>query len=178
MSDTSEFQRIIDIRHLPPTVVDIVPDEAERRRLAGRFDLSAIDTMVATVEMIADGPTINVTGRIRAAIVQACAISGEDFPVKIDEPVNLRFIHPQPMSGGDDEIELTADDCDEIEYAGLTFDLGEALAQTLALAIDPFAEGPDANRARAEHNLAGPATGGAFAALAALKTAGLHNDGE
>jgi uncharacterized metal-binding protein YceD (DUF177 family) len=178
VSDTPEFQRIIDIRHLPPTVVDIAPDEAERRRLAGRFGLSAIDSMVATVEMIADGTTINVTGRIRAAIIQACAISGEDFPVKIDEPVDLRFIRPQADTTSDDEIELSADDCDEIEYTGLTFDLGEALAQTLALAIDPFAEGPDANRARAEHNLTGETTGGAFAALEALKTPKAKTDGD
>ena len=112
--ETPEFQRIIDIRHLPPTTQDITADEAERRRLAGRFGLSAIERMVATVDMIADGTTINVTGRIRAAIIQACAISGEDFPVKIDEPVDLRFIHPPAETTGDDEIELTADDCDEI----------------------------------------------------------------
>ena len=175
---TPEFQRIIDIRHLPPTAVDIVPDDAERRRLAGRFNLSAINRLVATVEMIADGTTINVTGRIHASIIQVCAISGEDFPVKIDEPVDLRFIHPQDTHAVDDEIELTADACDEIEYEGLTFDLGEALAQTLALAIDPFAEGPDANRARAEHKLGGETSGGAFAALAALKTAEPGKDGD
>ncbi|WP_420384091.1 YceD family protein [Novosphingobium sp.] len=173
-----EFSRIIDIRHLPPTAVEITPDESERRRLAARFTLSAIERMVATVEMIADGTTINVKGRIRAAIIQACAISGEDFPVRIDEPVDLRFVHSQAaQAAGDDEIELTADDCDEIEYEGLTFDLGEALAQTLALAIDPFAEGPDADRARAEHKLGGEASGGAFDALAALRP-GSDNDGD
>jgi len=180
LTGAPEFERIIDIRHLPPTAVEIVPDEAERRRLAGRFSLSAINSMVAKVEMIADGAKINVTGRIKAAIIQACAISGEDFPVKIDEPVNLRFIPRQPVTApgttDSDEIELTADDCDEIEYDGLTFDLGEALAQTLALAIDPFAEGPDADRARAEHKLSGEATGGAFDALAALRPAKPEND--
>jgi uncharacterized metal-binding protein YceD (DUF177 family) len=166
---TPEFQRIIDIRHLPPIVQEIAADEAERRRLAGRFGLSAIDSMVATVTMIAEGTTISVTGRIRAAIIQACAISGEDFPVAIDEPVDLRFVHPKKDYSPDEEIELSADLCDEIEYEGLTFDLGEALAQTLALAIDPFAEGPDADRARTEHNLRGEDGNGAFAALAALK---------
>ena len=70
----------------------------------------------------------------------------------------------------EEEIELSADACDEIDYTGLTFDLGEALAQTLALAIDPFAQGPDADRARVQHGLAGETGGGAFAALAAFKT--------
>jgi hypothetical protein len=169
MSETPEFSRIVDIRHLPPTMVDIIADAAERRRLSGRFAISAIDSMVATVSMIADGPVINVTGRLRASIIQACAISGEDFPVAIDEAVDLRFVPPQPAHSPDEEIELTADACDEIEYHGLTFDLGEALAQTLALAIDPFAQGPEADRARAEHNLTGAGSGGAFAALEALR---------
>jgi hypothetical protein len=48
----------------------------------------------------------------------------------------------------DEEIELEADDCDEIEFAGEMFDLGEAVAQSLGLAIDPYAEGPDADAAR------------------------------
>ena len=46
------------------------------------------------------------------------------------------------------EIELAADDLDEIEYSGITFDLGEAVAQSLGLAIDPYAEGPNADATR------------------------------
>jgi uncharacterized metal-binding protein YceD (DUF177 family) len=168
-----EWVRIADIRHLPTGTQDIVGDETTRRRLAGRFGLSAIDRLVATVTFDVHDATISVTGRIRAAIIQVCAISGEDFPVAIDEAVNLRFVPVRDAAAPDEEIEITADDCDEIEYAGLTFDLGEALAQTLALSIDPFAQGPDADRARAEHGLAGNAGNGAFAALAGFKAAAL-----
>jgi uncharacterized metal-binding protein YceD (DUF177 family) len=166
----TEWVRVIDIRHLPPATHEVVADATERRRLAGRFGLSAIDRLSATVEIVADKDRISVTGRISAAIVQACAISGEDFPVIIDEPVALRFVPARDAATPEAEIELSADACDEIEYTGLTFDLGEALAQTLALAIDPFAQGPDADRVRTEHGLAGETGGGAFAALAALKT--------
>ena len=101
--------------------------------------------------------------------MQLCAISVEDFPVSNSEPIALRVIPFTGTHTPDEEIEITADDCDEIEYEGTTFDLGEAVAQSLALAIDPFAEGPNADKARAEHNLAGDAGSGAFAALAALK---------
>lgn len=163
-----EWVRIIDVRHLPPGPVEIVADDTERRRLAGRFGLTAIDRLVATVTLQASDARISVAGRIRAAIVQVCAISGEDFPVTIDEPVDLRFVPVRDLATPDEELEITADDCDEIDYCGLTFDLGEALAQTLGLSIDPFAQGPDADRARAEHGLAGETGNGAFAALAAL----------
>jgi uncharacterized metal-binding protein YceD (DUF177 family) len=165
----AEWVRVIDIRQLPAAAYEVVADAAERQRLAGRFGLSAIDRLAASVHFSAEADRISVTGRIRAAIVQACAISGEDFPVLIDEPVDLRFVPLREAIAPDEEIELSADACDEIDYDGLSFDLGEALAQTLALAIDPFAQGPDADRARAEHGLAGDAANGAFAALAALK---------
>ena len=46
----------------------------------------------------------------------------------------------------DEEVELEADDCDEIEFDGTQFDLGEALAQSLALAIDPFLTGNPVER--------------------------------
>ena len=59
---------------------------------------------------------------------------------------------------------------DEIFYEGDSFDLGEAVAQSLALAIDPFACGPDADRVRQEKGLsADDQPSGPFAALAALK---------
>ncbi|MCX7864669.1 MAG: DUF177 domain-containing protein, partial [Novosphingobium sp.] len=46
------------------------------------------------------------------------------------------------------EIVIDADACDEIDYAGLPIDIGEAVAQSLALAIDPYATGPAAEQAR------------------------------
>ena len=49
------------------------------------------------------------------------------------------------------------------------FDLGEAVAQDLALAIDPYAVGPGAERARKEAGLLDEAAAGPFAALEALK---------
>ena len=75
------------------------------------------------------------------------------------------------MASPDEEVELLADELDEIPFTGDSFDLGEAVAQTLALAIDPYAEGPQAERARAEAGIvtddapAGPLA----AALAALR---------
>ena len=70
----------------------------------------------------------------------------------------------------EEEITLDSPILDEIEYAGPTFDLGEAVAQSLALAIDPFAAGPEAEAARAQHGISDQGPKGALAeALAALK---------
>jgi uncharacterized metal-binding protein YceD (DUF177 family) len=129
--------------------VVIKADEAERAALAARFGLGAVESLVATIALEQRPRAIRATGRLRAAIMQPCAISGEDFPVTIDEAIDLRFVeeHQRPAVENE-EIELEADDCDEIEYAGDMFDLGEAVAQTLGLAIDPYAEGPNADAAR------------------------------
>ena len=105
----------------------------------------------AEVALAAKPRAIRATGRLHAEIMQPCAVSGEDFPVTIDEAIDLRFVEESTRTLPEDEdaeIELEADDCDEIDYAGDMFDLGEAVAQTLGLAIDPYAEGPNADAAR------------------------------
>ena len=87
--------------------------------------------------------------------------------MRIDEPLALRFVPARPVEV--EELELEADALDEIEFEGHSFDLGEAVAQSLALAIDPYAIGPEADRVRKEAGLLDEAASGPFAALAALK---------
>ena len=59
----------------------------------------------------------------------------------------------------------------EIAFEGDDIDLGEAVAETLGLAIDPYARGPDAEAARRAAGLSDEdAPTGPFAALAALKS--------
>lgn len=146
----SELPRLIRTRPLPGGEIVIEASEAERAALATRFGLGAVESLVATIALEQRPRAIRAAGRLTAAIMQPCAISGEDFPVAIDEAVDLRFVEEnQQPAAEDEEIELEADDCDEIAYSGEMFDLGEAVAQTLGLAIDPYAKGPDADSARA-----------------------------
>lgn len=150
---TPELSRPIRIKGLPAEPVVVEATASERAALAARFGLPGVDSLHAEVSLEQRGRAIRATGTLRAAIRQSCAISGEDFPANIEEPLDLRFVEegtidPALEEDGEIEIELEADDCDEIEYAGDSFDLGEAVAQTLGLAIDPYAEGPDADAAR------------------------------
>ncbi|MDE2562389.1 MAG: DUF177 domain-containing protein [Sphingomonadales bacterium] len=167
-----EFSRMIDLRSIPARAVVLEPDEAERRRLAGRFAIAEIRAMRAEVELEPEGAEVTATGRLTASIVQSCAVSGEPIEAEIDEPVFVRFVPARHDHKPDEEIELEAGELDEIEYEGTAFDLGEAIAQSLALAIDPFATGPDAETVRKEHKLHGDAASGPFAALAAFKKGG------
>jgi len=162
-----EFSRLIDRRHLTARPVRLEATAEERVALARRFGLVAVNRLEAEVELIADGETVNASGRLNADIVQSCAISGDDLPATIAESLTLRFVPAQTVE--EEEIELEESQLDEIPYTGTVFDLGEAVAQSLSLAIDPYAVGPDAEQARKDAGLNEPSASGPFAALAALK---------
>ncbi|MBH5321813.1 YceD family protein [Aurantiacibacter sediminis] len=155
MSDTPEFSRPADIRGITAEPVELVADEAERAALAKRFGLVAIHRLEAQLSLEAEGDKIAASGEIQADIVQSCAVSGDDLPADIREDIAFRFVPLASLEASeeDEEIELDEDDLDEIGYSGTQFDLGEAVAQSLALAIDPYAEGPDADAVRRKQGL-------------------------
>jgi uncharacterized metal-binding protein YceD (DUF177 family) len=170
MTGAPEFSRLVEIGQADGRQLRLEASEAERKTLAARFGLVRIDRLEAELALDRKGQEIAVSGRLAAEWVQSCAVSAEDFPVAIDEALGFRFI---PASAGhqpDEEVEIGAEDCDEIEYSGTSIDLGEAVAQSLALAIDPYATGPDADEARA--GLARPEDSGPFAALREFKPKG------
>ena len=155
-----ELTRIMKLRPLPGDSVTVEASEAECAALAGRFSLPAVHNLRAEVTLEMDGNSIIVRGNLTASFMQNCAVSGDEFAVSIDEPVLFRFVEAQdtlPDAEGNEEIEieLSDEDCDEIEYTGDTFDLGEAIAQSLGLAIDPYAEGPNAEAVRQKAGILG-----------------------
>lgn len=176
MQEPAEFSRPIDLRALPRQTVEVTANDAERAALARRFDIVSIGLLKASAQFDERSSGVDVSGRIDAELVQSCAVSGEDFPVRIASDYRLRFVpqdeYEAALADAGEEIELTSDDLDTIAYSGSTIDLGEAIAQTLALEIDPYAEGPNADAARAEYGLSTPEASGPFAALQALKNKG------
>ena len=164
----SEFSRPVDERQVTAKPIQLEATAEERTALAKRFGLVAIDRLEATVAIERHGEALAARGKLTAAIVQSCAVSGEDLPMTIDEPLALRFV-PAGDAPAEEEIELDEGDLDEIPFEGHLFDLGEAVAQSLALAIDPYATGPEAERVRKDGVVSDEAGSGPFAALAALK---------
>jgi len=168
--DSTEFSHMIDPRAIDTRVRHLVAGDAERVALARRFGLVAIHRLTADISLERDGAAVDAAGTLSADIVQSCAVSGEDLPVQIREELNFRFVPGSEVPAApDEEIELDERDLDEITFTGATFDLGEAVAQSLALAIDPYATGPDADTVRKEAGLLDEEAAGPFAALAALK---------
>ena len=166
---TPEFSRVIDIRNLPAGALKLEASADECAALARRIGIEAVERLTSEVTFIPAGGVIAVSGKVSAAVIQLCGISNEPFPTLIDEPLTLRFVQGIAPHKPDEELEIDAEACDEIEFEGTQFDLGEQIAQTLSLAIDPYATGPNAERVRKEAGLSDAASSGAFAALAALK---------
>jgi len=159
----SEMSRMIDARQLPEKPVEVTASAAECAALAKRFDLVAVRQLNARITLTPDGKTVRARGVLDADVVQSCAISAEELEVGVHEPVDLQFVPP----AGDlpAELELDAEMLDQIEMEGGRFDLGEALAQTLGLAVDPYLEGPNAEEARRKAGLLDPSETSPFAAL-------------
>ncbi len=164
-----EFARLIDIRQINETPQVLTASQEECAGLAARFGIVAVKQLEAKITLTREGFVVLANGRLVADVVQACAISAEDFPVHIDEAIALRFVPARDDATPDEEIELAEDDLDLVPYRGTQFDLGEEVAQGLALAIDPYAEGPEAEAVRMKAGLLDEGSSGPFAALAALK---------
>ncbi|MFA6123422.1 MAG: DUF177 domain-containing protein [Sphingomonas sp.] len=123
--------------------VSITADAAERSALAARFGLLAVDRLEATFRVQRDAAGVVARGEVRAAVVQACSVTEEPLPVTVSEDVALRFVTEQEAAA-EEEIELDLDALDTMPYDGAAIDLGEAAAETMALALDPFPRGPNA----------------------------------
>ena len=133
---TPEFPRAerVDTIGDVPRTVRIEADEAERRRLAGRFGLIAVDALAAEFTLYRDAAGIVAQGRVTATVTQACSITGDPIGAVVHEPVHLRFVEP-------------SEHADEIELDDGAIDLGEAAAETMALALDPYPRSPAAEAA-------------------------------
>lgn len=167
---SSEFTRMVDVRFIDAEPLHLEAGAAERAALAQRFGIVSIERLSAVVALEPVKQGVAATGTLDAEVVQSCAVSAEDVPVAIREPVNLRFVPERAPARPDEEVELGAEDLDVIEFSGNRFDLGEALAQTLALAIDPFLEGPGAEEFRKTAGYFGEERESPFAALGKLKS--------
>jgi hypothetical protein len=112
---------------------------AERAALARRFGIPGIDRLHATLrlEPEEDG-AIRVAGRLEAAVVQHCVVTLEPVAQRVAEDIAFRVLPAgrEPADG--------PDDLDEIETENDVVDLGEAVAEQLALALDPYPRAPGA----------------------------------
>jgi uncharacterized metal-binding protein YceD (DUF177 family) len=148
--------------------LDVSADDTERRAVADRLGLLSLDRFEAHAVLSRDGQKIRACGRLKASLEQACVVTGEAIPARIDEPFELLFM-PEPKAG-DEDVELAENELDTIFHDGAAIDLGGAVADSLALTLDPYPRSAGADAALKEAGVLTEEEAGPFAALAALKS--------
>jgi uncharacterized metal-binding protein YceD (DUF177 family) len=124
--------------------VEIAAEPAERAALARRFGLADIGALSARFTVRRDAAGVVAVGQVQAEVVQRCVASGEPVPARVDEAVTLRFLPEPDATAAEDEVELSEAEADTVFYTGGAIDLGEAAAESMALALDPFPRAPGA----------------------------------
>lgn len=150
-------------------LIELRADPAECSAIADRLGLVAVERLAAHATLEREGGRIRATGRIAAALTQSCVVSNEPVPAMIDEPFDMLFVpEPQPTAP-EEEIELGESDLDVTFYEGGAIDLGTAIADTLALSLDPYPRSAGAAAVLKEAGVLSEEQPGPFAALAQLR---------
>lgn len=166
-----EFSRPVRVDTLgeEPQSIAIEAEARERAALARRFGLVAIDSLRAEVTLRHTGTDVIAAGRLDAQVTQSCVATAEPVAETVDAPFELEF-RPQPEAGRpDEEVELSEAEMDVVFYEGESIDLGEAVAETLALSLDPYPRAPGAEAALKAAGVTSEEEAGPFGALAGLR---------
>lgn len=168
----SEFCRVIDCDGLGPAPArhDIEANAGEREALARRFGLERLDGLAAKVSLKRTGDRrIAVDGSFLADLTQTCVVSLDPIPERIEENFSLLYA-PEEGTGAED-LDFTLDDSDWPEpLLDGKIDIGEAVAQQLALALEPYPRALGAMHENQDsEGPAGESAARPFAALAGLK---------
>lgn len=165
-----EFSRVIRLDQAVSNAAGahIVATPQECAALAKRFGFAAVDRLDADYTLADEHGSPIARGVLRSALSQFCAATAEPVAEKINTPFVIRFKREGEVPQ-DEEFELSADECDTHFYDGTTIDIGEAVAQTLALSVEPYPRAPDADEWLRKRGVLTEDQAGPFAALAALK---------
>jgi len=164
-----EFSRIVRASEFGDGTRErvIAATEAERTALARRFGLRALTILEANLRIVPEAAGCRVTGTLTADLVQACVATDEDVPAHIIADVAVRFMRGLDAIDAE-ELELSEADCDLLPLENERIDLGETVAQTLALNLDPYPRVANADEKLRAMGVLGEGEAGPFAALRGL----------
>ncbi len=156
----------LKLRRIEPSgsTIDLRATPEECLSLAERLDLPAIAWLEGKFHLQpTPGGIVLATLDLIAEVTRISVVSLEPFPASLRESARLRFV---PAEAEEDDDLLDPEAPDDIPYTGETLDLGAALAEQLALALDPYPR-------RLDETLSAPAaeprSETAFAALTRLR---------
>lgn len=173
-----EFSRPHSPDRIPPDGFigrfEATPEECAA--LAARLGLPAIAALAGEFHLktVAGGPMVRLTARFTADVTQTCVVTLEPFAAHVEDRFEMLYGPKAEEYRPGQEVHLDVDAADppELFDADGMVDVGEAVAEHLSLALDPFPRKPGAVvEAPKGVELDGPDTlpNTPFTALAALK---------
>lgn len=164
--------------------IDATPEE--RLSLAERFDLVSLERLGAEITLTPEnnGQWIRLKGTFSALIRQNCVVTLDPLENNIDGTLERVFdttLREEAAAEGDPEEDFEFDGVDPPDPAAEgSIDIGEAVAEQLALEIDLFPRkpgvsytdyttGPEGSGATPAENGGNQGKSGPFAALEGLK---------
>lgn len=177
-----EFSHVVEVDRIGPQglQLQLEADQAARTALARRLRILGVLSLKAELKLVPEALAghFRLTGQLDAEVEQACVVSLEPVRQQVSE-VFLRRFGPESAAGTqaeveDDEAEWLDPDADDPPdpVIGGQIDLGEVVAEELALGLDPYPRKPGAELPASYREA--PEEGGKispFAALAKLKAA-------
>jgi uncharacterized metal-binding protein YceD (DUF177 family) len=136
----AEFHRPLSLDRIGSRGLDLTieANPAECSALADRMNLPAVLAVSCEFHLIRESRDIVLArGVLRARVTQTCVISLDEFDADVQEIFQVRFV---PSGEESDDIDPESDD--EIPFEGNLIDLGEAAAEQLGLALDPYPRMP------------------------------------
>ncbi len=132
-----EFSRPLQVDRIPNLGSHdrLVADEKECAALAIRLGLAKLQSLSAFLKSMPwRGGGLKITGLLKANFEQTSVVSLETFRTSLDVEVERYFLPPHKGASASE------DDADIIEHG--IVDLGEILAETMALELDPYPRKP------------------------------------
>jgi uncharacterized metal-binding protein YceD (DUF177 family) len=128
----SELSRLVPLGRLPESMlVEATPEECAA--LTARLGILAVHALSCRFALERAGASVLAQGVLAAEVEQACIVTLEPVRQSVDERFAVRFV-PEGQESEDDDPESI----DELPYGPAGIDLGEAAAEQLALALDPY----------------------------------------
>ncbi len=165
MAPVTEFARPVLLDQITERerVMEVSAGEAERRALAERFGLVDLKRLEATVRLSRSGVFYRIEADWQADVVQTCVVTLEPIENHLSDRLVERY---GPTDREATELDLDPETEDPEEIEGGAIDVGEAVAQALSLALDPYPRKPGAKLGISGEN---KGEEGPFAALSKLK---------
>jgi len=137
-----EFARPVDLTRISESGAQMTVEAspAERAALARRFGLPGIDSLRAELELkrIRGGAAVRLTGRLTADVTQSCVVTLEPVRQHVDDAFEILYSDEVT----DEQSAIGADIAWPEPLPDGALDVGEAVAEQLSLALDPYPRAP------------------------------------